>query len=195
VTRQLSLLSADVATPVVDDLDGLLCGPGHVVQQASEARISVLVPTGWRQLALERRLAVLGLSAPSVAVAGTTRSDAVSVRTRFDAQLLPLARRWIRGASPVVPRPLVLDAARLWWWAVAGGSGDGVGYRLQLATSTPQRWDAIGSALSEAGLPGIFLGPRADGPAYRLVGTRRLARLADLLGEPPAGAGPTDWPG
>jgi hypothetical protein len=38
------------------------------------------------------------------------------------------------------------------------------------------------------------VGPRADGPAYRIVGQRRLNRLRELVGDAPAGAEPTDWP-
>jgi len=37
-------------------------------------------------------------------------------------------------------------------------------------------------------------GRAADGPAYRITGRRRLARLAELVGDPPPGAQPVDWP-
>jgi hypothetical protein len=196
VARQLSLLSADVAAPCVDDLDGLLCGPGHVVVRGDgdqlAARVSVIIEEPWRASALHARLRQLDLADDTAPARGV--GQAVSVRTRFDTRLLPLAARWTSGATPAAPASLVLDAGRLWWWAVAGGSADGSGYRLRLAPTAPQRWAAAGSALARAGLAGIFLGPRADGPAYRLVGTRRLARLADLVGEPPVGARPGDWP-
>lgn len=204
--RQLSLLAGDVAPPGVADLEGLLCGTGHVVRGigvvADAARISVLVDDAWRVAALEERLDALDLLEPSRPAPTPARPDAVSVRTRFDARLLPVYRRWIRGATPVVPTPLHLDGHRLWWWAVAAGSmergglgGRGAGgFRLRLAPSAPRRWSAAGAALAEVGVPGIFLGPRADGPAYRLVGSRRLARLADLVGEPPAGAPASAWP-
>jgi hypothetical protein len=200
--RQLSLLAADVAPPSLDDLEGLLCGPAHVVRgfggQAGAARISVLVDEPWRVAALEARLAELGLLDASRPAPTAARPDAVSVRTRFDARLLPVAERWTRGATLIAPAALRLDGPRLWWWAVAAGTSDrgsgGVGFRLRLAASAPQRWPAVGAALAEAGVPGIFLGPRADGPAYRLVGARRLARLVDLVGEAPAGAPPLSWP-
>jgi hypothetical protein len=201
--RQLSLLAGDVAPPGVADLEGLLCGTGHVVRgigpNADAARISVLVDDSWRVAALEEQLDALDLLEPRRPAPTPARPDAVSVRTRFDARLLPVYRRWILGATPVVPAPLHLDGHRLWWWAVSAGSVETGGraprgFRLRLAPSAPRRWSAAGAALAELGVPGIFLGPRADGPAYRLVGSRRLARLADLLGEPPAEAPAGMWP-
>jgi hypothetical protein len=198
-SRQLSLLAAGLAPPRVEDLEGLLCGPGHVVRgpgsEPEAARISVLVDEPWRVAALEARLDELGLLDPSRPSATPSRPHAVSVRTRFDASLLPIARRWTRGATPVAPVPVRLDGPALWWWAVAAGEVEGgTAYRLRMAPSAPERWAAVGAALAEAGVPGIFLGPRADGPAYRLVGVRRLARLVDLVGEAPAGAPSGAWP-
>jgi hypothetical protein len=197
--HQLSLLAAGLAPARVEDLEGLLCGPGHVVRGPGAgpdaARISVLVDDPWRIAALEARLDELGLLDPSRPSPTPSRPDAVSVRTRFDARLLPIARRWTRGATPVAPAPVHLDGPALWWWAVAAGTVEsGSTYRLRMAPSAPERWAAAGAALAEAGVPGIFLGPRADGPAYRLVGVRRLARLVDLVGEAPAGAPSGAWP-
>jgi hypothetical protein len=200
--RQLSLLAADASPPELDDLEGLLCGTGHVVRgigpDAGRARISVLVDDPWRVAALEARLALLDLLDPARPAPTPTRPEAVSVRTRFDERLLPLVARWTRGATPVAPADLHLDGPRLWWWAVSAGSGDrsrtGRGVRLRLAASAPERWRPVGAALAEAGVAGIFLGPRADGPAYRLVGTRRLRRFTDLVGAAPPGAPPSAWP-
>jgi hypothetical protein len=200
--RQLSLLAGDVAPAGVADLEGLLCGTAHVVRgsgvQADAARVSVLVDDGWRVEALEARLDEMELLAERRPSPTAARPDAVSVRTRFDPRLVPLVGRWTRGATPVAPQSLHLDGHRLWWWAVSAGVADrgngGRGFRFRLAPSAPQRWATAGAALAEAGVPGIFLGPRADGPAYRLVGSRRLARLADLVGEPPPGAPPSAWP-
>ncbi|MFC4042357.1 hypothetical protein ACFO1B_28365 [Dactylosporangium siamense] len=55
-------------------------------------------------------------------------------------------------------------------------------------------WVAIGDALATAGLIAVFVGPKAGGPAYRIVGLRRVTRLAELVGEPPAGAPQASWP-
>ncbi|HSP37896.1 MAG TPA: hypothetical protein VLR26_09090 [Frankiaceae bacterium] len=204
--RQLSLLAGDVAPAGVADLEGLLCGTSHVVRGsgalADTARVSVLVDDAWRVTALEARLDELNLLAPNRPSASAARPHAVSVRTRFDPRLFPLVDRWTRGATLVAPQTLHLDGHRLWWWAVSAGVADGLGsrggggrgFRFRLAPSAPRRWAVAGAALAELGVPGIFLGPRADGPAYRLVGSRRLARLADLVGEPPPGAPASSWP-
>ena len=45
------------------------------------------------------------------------------------------------------------------------------------------------------GLPATLLGPRAGGPAYRIVGRRRLGRLVELVGDPPVEAPAGAWPG
>jgi hypothetical protein len=55
-------------------------------------------------------------------------------------------------------------------------------------------WVAVGDALAAAGLIAVFVGPKAGGPAYRIVGLRRVTRLAELVGEPPAGAPQASWP-
>jgi len=44
------------------------------------------------------------------------------------------------------------------------------------------------------GISGALVGPRAGGPAYRVVGQRRLHRLRELVGDPPPGVPDTDWP-
>lgn len=200
--RQLSLLAAGVTAPGLADLEGLLCGTGHVVRGLGAlegtARLSVLVDEPWRIAALEARLAELDLLEPCRAAPTPTRPAAVSVRTRFDARLLPFASRWTRGATPIAPHDLHLDGPRLWWWAVSAGVPDrrsgGRGFRLRLAASAPERWVPVGAALADVGVAGIFLGPRADGPAYRLVGTRRLRRFTDLVGGAPPDAPPSAWP-
>ncbi|MFF5230585.1 hypothetical protein [Dactylosporangium sp. NPDC000521] len=55
-------------------------------------------------------------------------------------------------------------------------------------------WVAVGDALAAVGLIAVFVGPKAGGPAYRIVGLRRVTRLAELVGEPPAGAPHASWP-
>jgi hypothetical protein len=67
-------------------------------------------------------------------------------------------------------------------------------YTLALGASDEHAWLAVGSALSMAGVPGVLVGPRADGPAYRIVGRRRLGRLLELIGERPDGVPDDAWP-
>ncbi|GAA2604687.1 hypothetical protein GCM10010399_39610 [Dactylosporangium fulvum] len=56
-------------------------------------------------------------------------------------------------------------------------------------------WLAVGEALAAVGLPAVFVAPDQGGPAYRIVGPRRIARLAELVGEAPPEAPVGAWPG
>jgi hypothetical protein len=139
-------------------------------------------------------LAVVGLEAELVpASAGRT-----AVRTPFVPALLPVALRWTSGAVKLPPPGLQLDGPRLRWWALGAGRGDaerrGESYTFGLGTSDEQAWPAVGAALAAAGVPGTFVGPRGDGPAYRIVGRKRLSRLRELVGDPPSGVPETAWP-
>lgn len=183
--------------PAVADLEGLLCGTGHLVRREDTARLSVLVTGTWRADEIRAGFAALGLDGGEpVAVAGRSASgeEQVSVRTSFDVRLGRLARRWSRGAHPAVPADLLLDGQRLRWWLLAGGARDELGWVLTVNPSAQQLWPGVGAALATAGLPGTFLGPRAGGPAYRVTGQRRIARLRELVGDPPNRADPDCWP-
>ena len=109
--------------------------------------------------------------------------------------LLPLAERWVRGAVKAVPPRWSLDGPRLRLWAVGAGRLDDHGYLLRLGHSDAAVWEPAGSALAALGLPATFVGARPLGPAYRVVGRRRLGRLREYVGEPPPGASPDGWPG
>jgi hypothetical protein len=190
--RQLSLFSAGVQPPEVGDLDGLLVGPAHVVRRAGTARVSVLLPhpDRWRADALLAGLDALSLGGE------VARSDlGTTVRTRFAAELAPLAARWTRGAATTAPANLVLDGARLRWWCLAAGYADPLGFVLVLGDDEAT-WGRAGSALAAAGVAATFVRPRLPGrlehQAYRVVGARRLARLAELVGPAPRGA--AGWP-
>ena len=192
-SQQLSFFSADLSPPLPDDLDGLLAGPGQVVRRGRHARVSVLVRADepWRAAAVLAALGEVGLDGDAVPLTG---GSSVTVRSAFSPQLLPLAARWQRGATKLPPAGLVLDGSRLRWWCMAAGRDDGAGYLLGLGGHDHQAWQGIGAALQGAGLPGALLGPRAAGPAYRITGKRRLARLRELVGDPPAPAAAEDWP-
>jgi hypothetical protein len=92
----------------------------------------------------------------------------------------------------------VLDGPRLRWWCLCAGTAylDAAApmYTLALGASDEPAWGSVGAALAAAGIPGVLVGPRADGPAYRIVGRRRLARLRELVGEPPPGVPAEGWP-
>jgi hypothetical protein len=187
---QLSLFGATAREPVLADLDGLLAGNGQVVRREQTARLSVVVPEQWRADVLVAAMADL------LGIEGETRPAelGLTVRTPWLADLLPIADGWTRGAVKVPPPGWVLDGARLRWWCLAEGVAAPGMYTLHLGASDQQSWLAVGSALAIAGIPGVLVGPRADGPAYRIVGRRRLGRLVELVGEPPAGIPSTAWP-
>lgn len=190
--RQRSLFSVDVWPPRVADLAGLLCGPGQavLVGRGAAARLSVVVAERWRADGIAAVCAQRGLSV-ELAVTGEGHP---LVRTAFSADLVDLAACWTRGAVKAVPADLQLDGWLLRTWALAAGRYDGRGYVLGLDPKAPGTVGPLAVALAAAGLAGIPLGPRSGGPVLRVTGGRRLARLAELVGEPPAGAPEGAWP-
>jgi hypothetical protein len=191
MTGQLSFLTAGFGPPAVADLEGLLLCAGQVVRIGGTARLSVLVDEPWRAAAILAAYRDRGLTGERAeAVDGLT-----SVRTPFSRALLPVAQRWVRGAVKAMPPAWVLDGPRLRLWATAAGRPDEHGYLLAVSPTDEGVWEAAGAALAAAGLAATFLGPRGGGPAYRVVGRRRLARLREYVGEPPAGVDPAGWPG
>lgn len=187
---QLSLFGATAREPALGDLEGLLAGNGQVVRRGDAARISVVVEEQWRADVLATQLSeAFGFSADvSPAEAGT------AVGTPWLRELRPLADAWTRGAVKHPPGGWVLDGPRLRWWCLASGRLVGGMYIFALGPNDESAWLAIGSALAVAGVPGALVGPRADGPAYRIVGRRRLVRLLELVGDRPAGVPEPAWP-
>jgi hypothetical protein len=191
--RQPSLFSEQARAPLTADLAGVLCAQGQVYGfgRGVAARLSVVVDAPWRAAELERACALREL----VAERGSTEEGRSVVRTAFVAELVPLAAAWTRGAVKSVPAGLQLDGATLRTWALAAGSRDGRGYVLRLDPHAPGMHGPLAAALAAAGLAPALLGPRGGGPALRVTGRRRVARLAELLGEPPADAPAGGWPG
>jgi hypothetical protein len=187
---QLSFFGAGESEPGPDDLAGLLAGPGQAVVRDGLARVSVVVVEPWRGAALARALDALGLP-PELA---GTPAGATAVRTPFSPGLLPLVRGWHPHGRKCPPPGLVLDGSSLRWWCLAAGRRDAAGHLLRLGGSDEPAWEPVGAALARAGLPAVFLTERAGGPAYRLPGRRRGARLRELVGDPPDGVPPGDWP-
>ena len=191
----MSLFSAGAREPQLADLDGLLAGSGQVVRRGQEARVTVVVADAWRVTALVSELHGLGLD-PELedGDADERGPGSVAVRTPWLPELRPLADAWTRGAVKLPPAGWELDGPRLRWWCLADGRVAPAMYTLALGPNDQQAWAPVGAALAGAGVPGLLVGPRADGPAYRIVGQRRLNRLRELVGEPPAGATAGDWP-
>lgn len=192
---QLSFFGAGTEPAGPDDLAGLLAGPGQVVRADAGTRLSVVlrVPAGhdsWRTDALIHAFEGAGLAGE----VAETVDGLTAVRTNFVPELSELAKTWTRGAMKVPPAGFTLTGAQLRLWAIAAGWHDEVGYLLALGESDESAWSGSGAALQSAGVSASLVGARAGGPAYRINGQRRLAKLRELIGDPPEGAPPDDWP-
>jgi hypothetical protein len=197
---QLSFFSAGSQSPRVEDLTGLLCGPAQIARRGSAARISVVLVEEWRVEALWAELALRGVDGEVVTAdesdgwsgsAGAARS----VRTPFASALSELATAWGgSGGGKRPPTRLVLDGQALRLWYIAAGRRFEGGFSLGLGEHDEACWDAVGAALSQAGLPSAFVGPRGAGPAYRLTSAKRMLRLSEMVGDAPAGVPAGLWP-
>lgn len=187
---QFSLFGAGAAEPVLDDLDGVLLAGGHWARLGATARLSIVVADMWRAVALMDEFAERGVTARTSAVERSHQGFVA--RTAFSTALYPQAARWTRGANQGPPPGLVLSAGALRLWAIAAGRADGAGYLISTAASGDAAHLVAGAQLARLGLAAVSLSQR-PGPGWRITSVKRLRRLAELLGEPPDGAGP-DWP-
>ncbi|MEH0931090.1 hypothetical protein [Micromonospora sp. CPCC 205558] len=190
--RQLVFFGADAAEPTVADLAGLLAGPAEVVRMGGTARLSVQVDAAWRVHVLVAELASRGLAASWEPIEGERHG----VRTSYTRVLKPLAAAWLHGTTKRPPAAFHLTGRRLRLWLAAAGTPEPPDcFLLRLGADDGQEcWESIGGALAAAGLAGTLLGAADGGPAYRITSRRRLARLAELVGEPPRAAPPAAWP-
>jgi hypothetical protein len=184
---QFSLFGADAAEPERADLDGLMFGRAHWVRHDEAARLSILVIPGWREAALIAEFARRDLTAEAV----DAESGLRAVRTPFRTDLLSLAERWTRGAGVALPADLRLTPAGLRLWTIASGEpAEHGGYHLATRDADSALHRRAGGALAALGITAISV---SRTPGWRVVGQRRVARLAEIVGERPAGAG-HDWP-
>lgn len=192
MSSQLSLFSDEDSDPAIEDVEGLLLAGGALVRRPTggAARISVLTDVGWRAEVLCSALDERGLSGELDAPPG----GRCSVRSAFDPRLVDMAARWSSGARSQVPRGFVLTRRALRFWAVAAGGHDHAGYLLRVGQHDAHLHAGIGAVLAASGIPGAFLGVRAGGPGYRIVGARRLERLRELAGRAPVDADADHWP-
>lgn len=187
---QLSLFSAEARPAGVADLAGLLCGPGQIVRfgAGDQARLSIVLADAARAPAVVAACAATGVAVTPV----LTESGATAVRTAFRCDLVALATAWTRGAVKTVPGDWQLDGPALRLWALAAGRPDERGgYLLALDPHAPQTHLPLVAAATRAGIPPARV---STGPALRISGTRRVARLVELLGPVPPRVAVTDWP-
>jgi hypothetical protein len=178
---QPSLFGVDATDPTPEDLAGLLAGPGELGRLGGTVRISVPVRAAWRVHALIAELSVRKLPA-----SWEPAEQFFLVRTAYTTRLLGLAAAWLVGP----PAGLHLNGQALRLWVAAAGTPSPDGFLLRLAPDE-SRWPAIGAALAAAGLAAALV---VSEPGYRVTGRKRLARLAELVGDPPASAPPDAWP-
>jgi hypothetical protein len=187
---QLSLFSAEARPPRTADLAGLLCGPGQIVRFGSgdTARLSVVLADAGRAPAVVAVCAAVGVAAERA----ITETGATAVRTAFRRDLVDIARAWTTGAVKTVPAGMQLDGAVLRVWMLAAGRWDGRGVELLLDPHAPQTHLPLVAAATRAGVSPARSG---RGAALRITGSRRIRRLAELVGPPPAGVAPDEWTG
>ncbi|WP_199443972.1 hypothetical protein [Umezawaea beigongshangensis] len=190
---QLSFYSAEARPPDLADLGGLLCASGQVVgfARGRAAKVSVAVEDRWRAVALGAALAERGVDA-----ALSSSEDGALVGTAFRTDLAALAAAWLRGTTKVVPPGFEVNGAVLRLWALAAGrwTDTATGYLLALDPAAPGTHEPLGHALGASGLPVAPVIAPTGGPALRITGRRRLARLAELVGSAPSGACGRTWP-
>ncbi|GAA1996035.1 hypothetical protein JL107_07335 [Nakamurella flavida] len=185
---QLSHLSADLVAPRAADLSGLLAAGAHLARAAAGWVMVVSVDADWRARALHRELQVR-----DVPVEFGGSGGVLQLRTAPTAAVDRLAEHWAGGR--MLPDGFVPGPGALRCWTLAAGRPDRPGFRLGLDPAAPQLHIGLAAACAELGLAASLLGGSATDPALRIVGRRRLDRLADLVGTPPPGCPPGEFPG
>lgn len=195
---QPSLFSAETMPPAVDDLGGLLAAHGQATTGPDGARLSILLTERWRAEALADECARRGVAAEAVAAEAAAEEPGAGatalLRTERGAGLIALAAAWTRGAVKAVPPGLTADAGLLRVWAIAAGRQSLAGYALGLDPHAPDTHQRLAAVCARAGLAGALVGATSDTPVIRLTGRKRLGRLLELVGGPPAGAPREAWP-
>lgn len=186
---QLSLWSADLTPPVGDDLGGLLAADGRLEEGADGVRLVIPVADPWRAEALVRECRVRDVDAHIASAEQVTE-----LRTDPAPVLAELADRWLQGADKVMPAGLELSAGLVRCWVIASGRPAPVGYLLGLDRRNPEIHQPLAAVCAAVGLAGSILGTRGGGPAVRIVGHRRCARLAEMVGTPPPEAPAGQFP-
>jgi hypothetical protein len=191
VIRQPSLFGVEASPPEPDDLAGLLLAGGRIDRTDDAAQLSIMVKHPWRAAAIVAECGRRGIPAISVSMADAY----VDVRTAHAPSLLSLARSWSDDVGRRAPRALRLDARVLRLWAIAVGQCEGTAYVLPIAEPDQVLRDAVGAALARLGLAAQLVSRRGTGePTLRIVGTRRMRRLVEMIGDPPRQAPSGMWP-
>ena len=174
--------------PAVADLCGVLAASGQIVKVGASddagARLSVVVDQLWRASALAEMIREAGMASEI----GRTEEGTPLVRTAVDRSLTSIAAEWTRGAVKTVPPRWLPGPRELRAWTLAAGSPEGDHYLLGLDPHAPDTHSPLASALMRVGIAPTLIGTRGARPALRITGRRRLSRLVENVGEPPAEA-------
>ena len=183
---QLSFFTAESVPPAVADLSGVLAASGQIVmvgaRDVAGAWLSVVVDQLWRASALAEMIHEAGLE-PEIA---RTEEDTPLVRTAVSELLRPIAAEWTRGAVKTVPPRWLPGPRELRAWTLAAGTPEADRYLLGLDPHAPDTHSPLASALMRVGIAPTLIGTRGGRPALRISGRRRLSRLVENVGEPPA---------
>ncbi|GAA0793738.1 hypothetical protein [Spirilliplanes yamanashiensis] len=117
---------------------------------------------------------------PGIAAEATGPRVGFEVLTSYSTMLAPVV---------ALHRPAWLSGARLRLWVAAAGTVEPGGVVLDLDPGADL--DQVEGALARVGLAPALIKERR---AFRISGRRRLARLAELVGERPAAAPEGAWP-
>jgi hypothetical protein len=192
---QLSFFAADEHDPEPSDLEGALAARGQTTLTGALAQVSVVLDAAWRADALMGLLSDAGLDPVRSAAGPDGRCTVSTART---AVLVPVARRWRRGAVTAVPEGWTPSAGALRvWFLTAGRIAPGGAIDLGIDAGAEQhapRRAALVEALGRAGIRATYVGPRGDGPLLRLGTARARTRLAEMLGAAPPGVPTAEWP-
>jgi hypothetical protein len=181
---QLSFFTAESVPPAVTDLSGVLAASGQIVLVGAGARLSVVVDQLWRASALADMILEAGL-VPEIA---RTDEETPLVRTAVNPLLTDIAAQWTRGAVKTAPFRWLPGPRELRAWTLAAGTLEGDHYLLGLDPHAPDTHSPLASALMRVGIAPTLIGTRGGRPALRISGRRRLSRLVENVGEPPADA-------
>lgn len=193
---QLSFFAADEHVPDPADLEGALAARGQSTLTDALAQVSVALDEPWRADVLVALLAEAGLDPARSEAAPDGRC---TVSTARSAALVPVVRRWRRGAVSAVPEGWSPSAGALRvWFLTAGRITPGgiveLGIDAGAEHHAPRR-AALTAALERVGIRTTYVGPKGGGPLLRLGTARARTRLAQNIGAVPAGVPEGCWPG
>lgn len=199
---QLSLFDDDHYPLAVEDMGGLLLSSaqiqpryGHEVvrgrrRQAPEpdtARLTLLCKEEWRMEAVCSHILTVPLDIQVSEVSALSDGRQCYTLRVEDPLLIPLERRWRKGAVKALPEGWVPSAQALRLWAFYSVRFTARCCYLPIDdvlydSNRTAALEPLVAGLEQEGLGGTFLTRSEVGPAFRLSGMRKMERLRTLMG-------------